>query len=186
VKFQAILHDKLGQLFPSITFVRSSVVGMLVILRRDGDADDNEYTIVVKKSRIYDDDAPYAEIPTGILYEGNFEGAVATKLSDTIGVQINDSNIIDLSGLAFNENMGNHMKVCVADSDENMHVFVYRASVSHAQLATFQNKLTGDVTPGQAFALKVVPLKNIWKETNDAKLLSTIYLYNILNSNGTI
>jgi len=188
MKLQATAVNEAGKFVAGIVFLRGPAVGMLVILKlnQPGSPDHGkEFTIVTIQPRIPIGEARFAEIPAGMLDDGQFAGVAAKELKEETGIDIQEDELIDLSGLAYNGKYPG-MYPSAGGCDEVLRLFCYRTTVTKEQLDSYQNKLTGVVEEGESISLKVIPLEDLWLEAPDAKALSAMYLYNMLTVKGLI
>ncbi|KAI8884594.1 hypothetical protein K501DRAFT_79128 [Backusella circina FSU 941] len=70
-------------------------------------------------------------------------------------------------------------------SDEFLRLFVCIKEMTDGQIDELQGKLTGLREQGENITLKLVELENAWRYSPDAKLLSSLTLYQALKSNIT-
>jgi len=68
--------------------------------------------------------------------------------------------------------------------DEFLKIFAYRHRIDKGTLGEWKGRLTGLREDGEKITLKVVRLKDLWKETHDAKALSAVALYDGLRREG--
>jgi ADP-sugar diphosphatase len=65
-------------------------------------------------------------------------------------------------------------------------VFAYRHRIDGGTLDEWKGRLTGLRDHGEKITLKVVKLKDLWKETLDAKALSAVALWDGLRREGKV
>lgn len=64
--------------------------------------------------------------------------------------------------------------------DEFLRLFLCRKKMKQQDIDDLEGKLTGLRHEGEQIKLKIVPLKDAWKQSCDMKLLSSLTLYNSL------
>lgn len=65
-----------------------------------------------------------------------------------------------------------------------MGLFLYRGSVDKEIIRQLQGKETGLRDHGELIRVHVVPYKNLWRKTADAKVLMAIALYEMAKRDG--
>lgn len=71
--------------------------------------------------------------------------------------------------------------------DEFMPLFLYQKRMPQSEMDALRGKLTGLRKEGEKITLKLVPLKDLWKEgARDAKALSALALYEGLRRDGKV
>jgi len=173
IKFDASVF-KDGKKVPGVVFLRGGAVCILTILECNG----VEYTIVTVQPRI-----PlgrlFTEIPAGMLDNNkNFIGVAAKELQEETGIKITEDKLIDLTKSTYGDRYSGIIP-SAGGCDEFVCCYLYKEQVTEQKLKEFQGKLTGDIEEGEAITLKVIELKNLYKETSDVKALCCLYFYDI-------
>lgn len=70
--------------------------------------------------------------------------------------------------------------------DEFLRLFVCVKSLPSKEIDELEGKLTGLRDHGEAITLKLVKLEHAWKESPDAKLLSSLALFDALKRCGKL
>lgn len=70
--------------------------------------------------------------------------------------------------------------------DEDLGLFLYRGSVDKEVITQLQGKETGLRDHGEFIKVHVVPYKNLWRATADAKVLMAIALYEMAKKDGLL
>lgn len=65
-------------------------------------------------------------------------------------------------------------------ADEFLRLFVCIKEMEKEEINKMEGKLTGLRDQGESITLKLVPFKDAWKSSPDAKLLSSLALYHAL------
>lgn len=71
-------------------------------------------------------------------------------------------------------------------SDEFLRLFLCIKQMQQSDMQALEGKLTGLRDRGENITLKLVPLKEAWKEAPDAKLLSSLALYHYLSESNKL
>lgn len=70
--------------------------------------------------------------------------------------------------------------------DEEISVFLYRGCVGKEIITQLQGKETGLREKGELIKVRVVPYKELWRMTADAKVLMAIALYEMAKGGGLL
>lgn len=138
----------------------------------------------------------FVEIPAGMLDDGGtFAGGAAREIEEETGMKVPEEELVDMTKLALGEGgdgeNGERLQQAVypscGGSDEFIPMFLHERRVPRRQLKEWQGKLTGLRDHGEKITLKVVPLKDLWREgARDAKALSALALYEGLKKAGRL
>lgn len=178
---------------------------MLVILvcKEDPQA---QYVLMTKQPRIPAGSLDFLELPAGMIDDsGTFGGAAAREIEEELGLQISESELIDLTKIAAEvqierqvtqaeegdvgarEKLQQAMYTSPGGSDEFIAAFMHRKMLKREEIDTMRGRLTGLRDHGEKITLKVVKLEDLWLEGGgDAKTLGTLALYQGLKSNGKL
>merc|ERR1719356_1724569 len=111
-----------GKPVPGVVFMRGGAVAILVVLK----CKEKRYTVVVRQPRIPVGKDNLPEIPAGMLDgEGNFAGVAAKELKEETGLNIDESQLFDLTGAAYGEEYQG-MYPSVGATDEFNRLFLFR------------------------------------------------------------
>ena len=137
-----------------------------------------------------------AELPAGMIDDsGTFSGAAAKEIQEEIGLEIEESSLIDLTKLALPskgeagqaEALQQGVYPSPGGCDEFVAIFLHQRRVPREQLDSWSGKLTGLRDQGEKITLKLVRLEDAWKEGGrDAKVLAAWALYEGLRREGRI
>lgn len=161
------------------------------------DNDDHKYVLLTLQPRIAAGSLGFTEIPAGMLDDGTFAGAAAKEIEEECGIKVPESELIDLTALALSDEattesgsevkLGQGMYPSPGACDEYIPIFLHEKKVPRQQLEDWQGKLTGLREEGEKITLKVVKLKDLWREgARDGKTLSALALYTSLKAIGKI
>jgi ADP-sugar diphosphatase len=171
-----------GKVVPGIVFLRGGAPSILVVLQHQK----QKYTLVVRQARLPVCNSSMIEIPAGMLdNEGNFAGVAAKELKEETGIQIKETDLVNMSKLAQSETYPGVYSSC-GGSDEYNPIFLYQAVVSAEMLADFDGRLTGVAEEGEMIKLQILPLEQLWRKSPDSKALSAVCLFERLRACGRI
>lgn len=156
--------------------------------------ENDKHAILTIQPRIAGGSLAFAEIPAGMLDGGTFSGGAAKEIEEETGLKVKESELIDMTALAIAESEdadGEKLQKAVYPSpggcDEYIPLFLYEKRIPRAQMEEFRGKLTGLREEGEKITLKLVPLKDVWKEgARDGKTLAAWALYSGLKVEGKI
>jgi len=155
---------------------------MLVILKCEEDGE--EYTLLTVQPRVAIGKANFAEIPAGMLdASANFSGVAAKEMEEETGIRVSISDMVDLTRLASGDSVPG-VYPSPGACDEFIRVFLYRQLAKRSYIEGLQGKLTGLVDEGEVIHLRIIPLRELWKSTPDAKSLFALCLYDNLRLTG--
>jgi ADP-sugar diphosphatase len=172
---------------------------MLLILQPDDvppSNEDEKRAIVTIQPRIPAGSLAFSEIPAGMLDEGGtFAGAAAKEIQEETGLSIPQNELVDMTSLTLQtmhepqdgEALQNAVYPSAGGSDEFIPLFLCQKRMSRHDIEGLQGRLTGLRQDGEKITLKVVPLKDLWKEgLRDGKTLAAWALYKGLSEEGRI
>lgn len=117
---------------------------------------------------------------------GAFAGKAAEEIQEETGLTIPQSELVDMTSLALQSTSepsdGQTLQKAVypsaGGSDEYIPMFLCNKRMPRNDIEALQGRLTGLRQQGEKITLKVVPLKNLWKEgIRDGKTLAAWALY---------
>jgi ADP-sugar diphosphatase len=127
---------------------------------------------------------------------GTFAGGAAKEIEEETGLQVQQSELIDMTSLASElaeasvgngETLQKAMYPSAGGSDEFIPLFLCQKRMPRKDIEELQGKLTGLRDHGEKITLKVVPLEDLWKEgLRDGKTLAAWALYKGLKEAGKI
>ncbi|KAI5285078.1 hypothetical protein KEM54_000846, partial [Ascosphaera aggregata] len=161
--------------------------------------DHERKVILTVQPRIPAGSLAFTELPAGMLDDsGSFAGAAAKELEEETGLVIKSDELIDLTALVAsqfksrrNQQEGEKLQAAVYPSaggcDEFIPIFYCLKRMPRGQIEGLEGRLTGLRAQGEKITLKIIPLKDLWKEAlRDAKSLSAWALYKGLRDEGLI
>ncbi|OJJ80210.1 putative NUDIX family hydrolase [Aspergillus glaucus CBS 516.65] len=199
VKFRADVSNSQGEGLPGSVFLRGGSVGILLILQPDDVPpfnEDEKRAIVTIQPRIPAGSLAFSEIPAGMLDDsGTFAGAAAKEIEEETGLSIPQNELVDMTSLALQtmhepqdgEALQRAVYPSAGGSDEFIPLFLCQKRMSRHNIEGLQGRLMGLRQDGEKITLKVVPLKDLWKEgVRDGKTLAAWALYKGLSEEGRI
>lgn len=117
---------------------------------------------------------------------GSFAGGAAKEIQEETGLSIPQDELIDMTSLALlaaqkpedEETLQKAVYPSAGGSDEFIPVFYCEKSMARQDIEGLQGRLTGLRQDGEKITLKIVPLKELWKEgVRDGKTLAAWALY---------
>lgn len=168
-----------GQRIPGICFLRGGAVSILVILQ----CEDEEWVVCTRQPRVPVGRADLLELPAGMLDgSGAFAGVAAKEMKEETGLDLTSADLIDLTGLA----LGDGVYPSPGGCDEFLRFMLHRRTVTRSELNAMRGKATGNLAEGEVIVLDLVEYKNMWRFCNDAKALSSMFLYERLRAAGMV
>ncbi|KJK63322.1 hypothetical protein P875_00033826 [Aspergillus parasiticus SU-1] len=199
VKFKADVSNGNGESLPGSVFLRGGSVGMLLLLQPDDvhpSVEDEKRAILTIQPRIPAGSLTFAEIPAGMLDDaGSFAGAAAKEIQEETGLTIPQDELIDMTSLALQSTAGPEdvetlqkaVYPSAGGSDEFIPLFLCQKRMPRKDIESLQGRLTGLREHGEKITLKLIPLKELWKEgLRDGKTLASWALYKGLKEEGKI
>ncbi|KAI0968818.1 hypothetical protein F4678DRAFT_474220 [Xylaria arbuscula] len=214
LKLQAKVTNAAGESLPGAIFLRGPSVGMLVMLIPD-DAqtgtgadpyDEERYVILTIQPRIPAGSLAFAELPAGMVDddasasgEGKFAGTAAREIYEELDIEIPASELVCLSDLAVGgtkeappegeeeEGLPSAMYPSAGGCDEYIPIYMHERRVPRDTLEEWTGKLTGLRDHGEKITLKLVPMRDLWREgRRDAKALAALALWEGLRREGKL
>ncbi|PWY75161.1 hypothetical protein BO70DRAFT_364240 [Aspergillus heteromorphus CBS 117.55] len=199
LKFKAEVSNGNGETLPGSVFLRGGSVGMLLILQPDDvspTAESEKRAILTIQPRIPAGSLAFAEIPAGMLDDsGSFAGGAAKEIQEETGLTIPQDELIDMTSLALQsgteaddgEALQRAVYPSAGGSDEFIPLFLCQKRMARKDIEALQGRLSGLRQHGEKITLKVVPLKDLWREgLRDGKTLAAWALYRGLRDEGKL
>ncbi|KAL2813257.1 hypothetical protein BJX63DRAFT_421340 [Aspergillus granulosus] len=199
VKLKADVSNGSGERLPGSVFLRGGSVGMLLLLQPNDVPpvlEDDKWAVLTVQPRIPAGSLAFAEIPAGMLDDsGTFAGKAAEEIQEETGLTIPQNELIDMTALALqssyqatdSETLQKGVYPSPGGSDEFIPLFLCNKRLPRKDIEALQGKLTGLRDHGEKITLKVVPLKDLWKEgVRDGKTLAAWALYTGLKGDNKI
>ncbi|KAI3468836.1 hypothetical protein Pfo_025499 [Paulownia fortunei] len=181
LKFKADVIDKeTGSKVPGIVFARGPAVAVLILLESDGET----YAVLTEQVRV-----PVGklilELPAGMLDDdkGDIVGTAVREVEEETGLHLKMDDVVDLTAF-LDPSTGCRVFPSPGGCDEDIGLFLYRGSVNKEIIKQLQGRETGLRDHGELIRVHVVPYKNLWRMTADAKVLMTIALYEMAKRDG--
>lgn len=184
-------------------FLRGPSVAMLVMLVPDdipegGKGEEGErYVLLTVQPRVAAGSLEFVELPAGMVDEGgSFAGQAAREIEEELGMVIAEGELVSLSELAGAGGDGaegkrgqlpNAVYPSAGGCDEYIPIYMHERRVPRAQLGEWSGKLTGLREHGERITLKLVRMRDLWKEgARDAKCLAAVALWEGLRREGRV
>ncbi|KAL4903947.1 hypothetical protein BDW74DRAFT_179528 [Aspergillus multicolor] len=190
VKLKADVSNASGESLPGSVFLRGGSVGMLLLLQPDdvpSASENDKWAVLTVQPRIPAGSLAFSEIPAGMLDDsGAFAGKAAEEIEEETGLKIPQSDLVDMTSLALQstdesedgETLQKAVYPSPGGSDEFIPLFLCEKRMPRKEIEAAQGKLTGLRQHGEKIMLKIVPLKDLWKEgIRDGKTLAAWALY---------
>lgn len=191
VKIAASVSNSSGEFLPAIALLRGPSVAMLVMLIPEDvpEGSDERYVVLTVQPRVPAGSLSFVELPAGMVDDsGSFKGAAAKEIEEELGLSIRKEELVCLSKLAVNATNkgsgpeGEQLPAAVFPSaggcDEHVTIYSHERRVPRSELKEWTGRLTGLRSEGEKITLKVVPMKDLWKEgARDAKCLAAVALW---------
>ena len=173
---------------------------MLVLLVPDDTPLDTaeKYALLTVQPRIAAGSLGFIEIPAGMVDDaGQFAGAAAKEIKEELGLEISEAELTCLSELAdqraSTEQKGGREELDTAmfpspgACDESIRIYLHERRVPRSELKDWTGRLTGLREDGEKITLKLVPVKDLWREgARDGKTLAALALWEGLQREGKL
>ncbi|KAG8406607.1 hypothetical protein J3458_020950 [Metarhizium acridum] len=194
MKVSASVRNSAGEKLPASAFLRGPSVAMLVMLIPDDVAPDSDerYVVLTVQPRVPAGSLSFVELPAGMVDDaGSFKGAAAKEIEEELGITIHENDLVCLNDLAAEaagqnkdddeEHLPTAMFPSAGGCDEHITIFSCERRIPRSQLSEWNGRLTGLRSEGEKITLKLVPMKDLWKEgARDAKCLGALALWEAL------
>ncbi|WZZ88103.1 hypothetical protein YC2023_116682 [Brassica napus] len=184
LKFKADILDKgSGHKVPGIVFARGPAVAVLILLESD---DGETYAVLTEQVRVPTGKI-VLELPAGMLDddEGDFVGTAVREVEEEIGIKLRKEEMVDLTAF-LDPSTGHRIFPSPGGCDEEISVFLYRRQVEQETIRQLQGKETGLREHGEFIKVRLVPYRELWRKTADAKVLMSIGLYEMAQRVGLV
>ena len=188
LKLTADVSNASGEKLPAAALLRGPSVAMLTMLIPDDvdDGSDERYVVLTVQPRVPAGSLGFVELPAGMVDDaGSFKGAAAKEMEEELGITISEDQLTCLSEFASpagdeddREGLPRAMYPSAGGCDEYVTIYSHERRVPRAQLRGWSGRLTGLRSHGEKITLKIVPMKDLWKEgARDAKALAAVALW---------
>ncbi|XP_074304045.1 nudix hydrolase 14, chloroplastic-like [Silene latifolia] len=174
LKFKADILDKeIGQKVPGIVFARGPAVAILILL----ESEDETYAVLTEQVRV-PTGRFVLELPAGMLDDdqGDFVGTAVREVEEETGINLKVEDMVELTSF-LDPSTGRKVFPSPGGCDEELSFFLYQGKVAKETIQELQGKKTGLQDHGELIKVRVVPYKQLWRATADAKVLMAIALY---------
>ncbi|KAI1852008.1 hypothetical protein JX266_002861 [Neoarthrinium moseri] len=185
---------------PGIVFLRGPAVAMLIVLTPDDvekgskQEEEDRQIILTIQPRIPAGSLEFVELPAGMVDDKEFKGAVAEEIKEELGMTIKASELKELSAPAQESREGSSgealpvaMYPSAGGCDEYIRFYTAERRLPRNEIEKYNHKLTGLRDHGEKITLKLVKLKDLWKEgARDSKCLAALALWEGLKREGRL
>ncbi|KAH6628219.1 hypothetical protein F5144DRAFT_493491 [Chaetomium tenue] len=208
VKLTSAVTNAAGEALPGAVILRGPSVAMLVMLLPDDDGEEERYVLLTVQPRVAAGSLEFVELPAGMVDDGgSFAGQAAREMEEELGLVIGEGELVALSELvgevggAVGDGDGEGGVVgggglsglpravypSAGGCDEYIPIYMHERRVPRAQLGEWTGKLTGLREEGEKITLKLVRMRDLWKEgARDAKCLAAVALWEGLRREGKV
>lgn len=186
------MRNAANETLPGSVFLRGPSVAMLVMLIPDDvpagakNEMDERYVVLTVQPRIPAGSLEFVELPAGMVDEGgSFAGTAAQEIREELGLEIPESELRCLSDMVAEsrgeeggEGLPAAMYPSAGGCDEHIPIYMHERRVPRDTLKEWTGKLTGLRDDGERITLKLVKMKDLWREGRyDAKALAAVALW---------
>ena len=180
---------------PGICFLRGNAVCIFVVLvvtappSNDSfteEGQDSYYAVLVEQPRVPVGQAACLELPAGMMDDTTqtFKSMAVQELQEECHLSIKPEELVDLTQLAFPTARG--LAPSPGGCDEHVRCLYTEQRVSRKELNDLQDRQTGLRDHGEYITLKIVPLQDAWKVSQDMKVMVSLFLQDRLRSEGKL
>jgi ADP-sugar diphosphatase len=186
-----------GKPVPGIVFARGAAVAILTVLK----CGEERWVVCCRQPRL-PIGRHYLEIPAGMIDgNGSFVGVAAKEMKEETGIEIKETDLIDLTQLAYGpgEPCGvggteaavaggplHGMYPSAGGCDEFLRLMYFTKVVERDYLTALHGKLTGCVEEQENIRLELVRYEDLWRLSPDSKTLSALLLLERLAAAGKL
>jgi len=176
-----------GKKPPGFIFMRGGAVAVLLIIKTTSPSGEAlEHIVLTKQPRLSIPSFNFPEIPAGMLDgSGDFVGKCAEELKEECGITLDHNTLIDMTELAYGDKWDG-VYPSVGGCDEFLRLFVSFIDKEWNELKELEGRLGGLREDGESISMTLVALKDAYKAAPDAKLLSSLALFNALKADGKL
>jgi len=158
----------------------------------------DKHVILTLQPRIPAGSLNFVELPAGMLDDsGTFSGAAAKEIGEETGLEIEASELTNLTELALSTSSAGqsdteeHLQAGLypspGGSDEFIPILLWQKRIPREQLKEWTGKLTGLRDEGEKITLKLTKLEDLWRVgVRDGKTLAAYALYEGLRRAGKL
>ncbi|KAI0397679.1 hypothetical protein F5Y17DRAFT_320423 [Xylariaceae sp. FL0594] len=178
------------------------------------EAEEERYVVLTKQPRVPAGSLDFTELPAGMVDDADddgeeeetassskvFAGAAAREIKEELDMEIPASELVSLTDLAAEktskgqdddgdnqETVPFAMFPSAGGCDEYIPILMHERRVPRKTLEEWQGRLTGLRRDGEKITLKIVPMRDLWREgLRDAKALAAVALWEGLKREGKL
>jgi ADP-sugar diphosphatase len=162
-----------GRPVHGIALVRGHAVGVLVVLRCEGE----KYLLLVRQPRPAISEPASLEIPAGILdWSGDYRKVALSELEEEAQIKADDSELIDLTDFWWKGSTPGFAGSC-GILDERIRLYAIERDVTREQLRMMDGKNQTYVDENEWIRTVVLPYEEAAHQFVDGKNLIALFLY---------
>lgn len=162
-----------GRPVHGIVLVRGHAVGVLVVLRCEGE----KYLLLVRQPRPAISEQASLEIPAGILdWSGDYRKVALSELEEEAQIKADDSELIDLTDFWWKGSTPGFAGSC-GILDERIRLYAIERDVTREQLHMMDGKNQTYVDENEWIRTVVLPYEEAAHQFIDGKNLIALFLY---------
>ncbi|KAG2326474.1 hypothetical protein Bca52824_009202 [Brassica carinata] len=156
---------------PGIVFARGPAVAVLILLESD---DGETFSVLTEQVRVLTGKV-VLELPAGMLDddEGDFVGTAVREVEEEISIKLKKEDMVDLTAF-LHPSTGHQIFPSL------------RLQVEQETIRQLQDKETGLREHGEFIKVRLVPYRELWRKTADAKVLVSIGFYEMPLREGLV
>jgi ADP-sugar diphosphatase len=171
LKLKAEITDETGRVYPGIIFLRGDSVAILAIL----ETPEQKYVVVIESHLPSIGKRSSLQLPAGMMDDEVDALQVAWR-------EMEEETGLD-PALGLMTRLG-HIYPSPGACDEAIHLFLFEAKMSEAEVLSLQDTTTGLAEEGEQLIVKLVKLEELCPKTQDPKAHSAHMLYCALKMKG--
>ena len=173
IKLRATATLPDGRPVHGIVVVRGNAVGVLVVLRCEGE----KYLLLVRQPRFPITETASLEMPAGILdWSGDYRKVALSELEEEAQIVADDSELIDLTEFWWKGSTPGFAASCGL-LDERIRLYAIERDVTREQLQAMNGKNQTYVDENEWIRTEVLPYEDAAHKFVDGKNLIALFLY---------
>jgi len=141
--------------------------------------DDSSWSFLVDQPSVAIGATSSLSLPEGQVICGDIGGMVVALIEDACSLTLNTSTMTNLTEKAFACSISNiHNGLCPSSgsSSESVQIMSIEKRITKMELQTMRCQLSELRERGETITLRVVPIEDMWKISNDMKVICALFL----------